>query len=541
MNQQPAARQHCLHELSFESRTLPAKPWSDVFLTARFHSPAGRTLTVDGFYDGGRTWRVRFTPPSPGKWHFEIDCPQADTGMGGRRGEIFITPATTDPGSSPLERHGGILQVSTDHRYLTYTDGTPFFWLGDTWWFCPSALVPWDGSSRPGCDSTYRTLVDTRKAQGYSVVQMAFLGPMKESQGVNSFMKLREQTTFDVGYWQAVDHYISYANAAGIIPVIGLCFHKGLDGNTLEEWQFLWRYVVARYGAHSVSWLVSGEYNCEGADVPPDRVQKAMAIGKFIKSIDPYRRAMTIHPWWYAGEKRQAWTEPWYDFIMIQGGHHGPEKVVPAGVYLEAYRHHPPKPVLEGECNYEAIYAGQKREVTDTGVRRTAYWAFQSGSFGFTYGAHGLWYPNQNEADQTFIDWGQPRPWWEALSLPGGAQLAHLRSCYTMLDWWRLEPWPEAVRATTPAEEGHRPLAKGASDLTQVLVYFPPGYPASQAVKLQLPRRSETPYTATWFDPRKGQTMAVNHAVCPVAGEAVLPERPDDQDWALLLRCESVM
>ncbi len=34
----------------------------------------------------------------------------------------------------------GVLQVSANHRYLQHTDGTPFFWLGDTGWLLSERL-----------------------------------------------------------------------------------------------------------------------------------------------------------------------------------------------------------------------------------------------------------------------------------------------------------------------------------------------------------------------------------------------------------------
>lgn len=519
-------------EFSFEASREYARPCEEVALTARFEGPGNRSIQVRGFWDGGKTWKVRFAPPVPGAWSYGTVCSVDDAGLSGKKGTFTAGPAT---GPNPLFLHGGFLRVSESRRYLTYADGTPFFWLGDTWWFCPSDLVPLEGSTKPGCASMFRTLLDRRREQGFSIVQMAFLGSMKKSGGVTSFMSLRESGAPDVEYWRQVDRYMDAANEAGLVPVVGLAFHVGMDKNSLEEWKSLWRYVVARYGAHAVTWLICGEYNQDGGD-REGRVAKTLALGAFIKEEDPYRRAMTVHPWWHGGDRRQAWDQPWYDFIMLQGGHAGHGNVPPTSLYAGAWKRADPKPVLEAECNYEGIYAGKPgREHTADDVRRTAYHAVQAGSFGYTYGAHGLWYPTQTPEDQTFSDWGAPTVWWEALDRPGAAQMLHLRAVYESVEWWKLEPRPGAVTLEGKLKDATRPLAKSDGDAAHV-VWFPQGSGAKSPASLAC---GGGPYAAAWFDPRTGKREPLA-APLPVAdGACTLPARPDEMDWILVMKEKS--
>jgi len=164
----------------------------------------------------------------------------ADAGLAGQKGSFNALPPA---GENALNKHGGILRVSDDRRHLTYSDGTPFFWLGDTWWCCPSDLVPIDGSTKPGCASAYKTLVNKRQEQGFTIVQMGCLG--QELDKINALKSLPERTQY-LSYWQQVDRYMDYANDAGIVPVIGLNFEVDLDAYSLDELKFLWYYVVAR-------------------------------------------------------------------------------------------------------------------------------------------------------------------------------------------------------------------------------------------------------------------------------------------------------
>lgn len=356
-----------------------------------------------------------------------------DPGLHGKRGRLNVRPAA---GENPLHRHGGFLRVSPDGHSLTYSDGTPFFWLGDTWWFCPSDLVPIDGSTHPEIPSAYRHLLDVRKRQGFTAIHMAFLGTIG---GYNPFDEPACGAGLDPGYWRKVDRYIDEANACGLVPVIGL----GWCGRPLDPpaWRLLWRHVIARYGAHAVTWLVCGEYNVRGAE---DKVADSLALGRFIKDTDPYHRAMTVHPWYFEGDKRQAWSEPWYDFIMFQGGHGG---LPPARIYQDAFTRRPAKPLLEAECRYEGIHT-----FTDREVREAAWRAILSGSFGFTYGSQGLWYPTQNETDRKTDEWGTPLVWWKAVQRPGATHLQHLRKILESVPWWKLAPRPDLVVPATGAD-----------------------------------------------------------------------------------------
>lgn len=389
------------------------------------------TVGVDGHV--GRRGSVRFEVCGVRSNKSQIG--RRDPGLHGQRGRLVAAAAS---GDNPLHRHGGFLRVAADGHSLTYADGTPFFWLGDTWWFCPSDLVPLDGSSHPGIASAYKHLLEIRRAQGFSTVHMAFLGTLD---GYNPYEHAGRGAGLDPEYWRKVDRYMDEANAQGMVPVIGL----GWSGRPLDpaDWRLLWRHVIARYGAHAVTWLVCGEYNVRGAE---DKVADTLALGQFIKETDPYKRAMTVHPWYFAGDRQQAWGEPWHDFIMVQGGHGG---LPPVEFYQQIHARRPAKPLLEAECRYEGIHT-----FTDKEVREAAWRAVMGGSFGFTYGSQGLWYPTQHADDRKTDEWGKPLVWWESVRRPGAAQLRHFRDILESAGWWRLEPRPGWVVPVVEAGEG---------------------------------------------------------------------------------------
>jgi hypothetical protein len=506
-------------------------PLDGVQVSAQFTGPGG-TMRIPAFWAGGDRWIIRFAPTVPGDWSYETTCNrQDDAGLHGVKGRIMVAEAAKagTPNENALYRHGGFLKVSGDQRYLTFADGTPFFWLGDTWWFCPSDLMPMDRSNRPGIASMYKHLIDVRAGQGYSAIHMAFLN---SGGGTGTFTELFEKK-FNAAYWDMVDRYIQYANEKGIVPVIGLGFHHGLDAPTLPQLQRLWGYFVARYGAYAVTWLISGEYNLDtGKDElrkqkDADRVKKVLALGQFLKNSDPYHRAMTVHPWYFISDKRQAWDAPWYDFIMLQGSHilEGP----PPKFYREIYARANPKPLLEGECTYEHI-----GNFDAAVVRHNAYKAIQCGSCGFTYGAHGLWYPTQDEKDTKFSEWGKPVPWWEAIAFEGGAQMKHLRAVYESVEWWKLRP----VETDKALELDHKPksawqeITIKADEQRVYVIYIPDKQEAGLRMRFTGDDAGRK-YQVTIVDPRTGERRDGG----TIQGErALLPALVREKDWVIILR-----
>src|SRR5437868_989167 len=67
----PVAPKYSRFEQSFKSTLAYANPWQQASLQVTFTSPSGKTNLVYGFWDGGKTWKVRFTPDEVGRWSFQ--------------------------------------------------------------------------------------------------------------------------------------------------------------------------------------------------------------------------------------------------------------------------------------------------------------------------------------------------------------------------------------------------------------------------------------------------------------------------------------
>ena len=138
---------------AFTSTVQYLNPVQEAQFAVTFTSPTGAAHTVDGFWDGANTWRIRFMPDTEGAWSFVTHCSDpANPGLHERSGAFWCAPA--DP-STRFGQHGSI-RVAPNRRYFEHTDGTPFFWLADTCWSGPlqSSAEEWEDYLRTASGSS---------------------------------------------------------------------------------------------------------------------------------------------------------------------------------------------------------------------------------------------------------------------------------------------------------------------------------------------------------------------------------------------------
>ena len=164
----PKTEANVAMEMTFEAAQPHPDPFLKTELDVVFTDPAGAPRTVPAFWAGGNQWKVRYASPLVGTHRYRSQCSDSsDTGLHGIEGQVEIMPYT---GTNPLYRHGPV-RVAQDHRHFAHADGTPFFWLGDTWWKRLCKRMTWEG---------FQELTADRKAKGFTVVQIVCgLIPMK--------------------------------------------------------------------------------------------------------------------------------------------------------------------------------------------------------------------------------------------------------------------------------------------------------------------------------------------------------------------------
>ena len=130
---------------------------------------------IYGFWDGGRTFKVRFVATAPGEWKWSSGSNQSsDAGLNGGRGTFRAVAWDADEIAENANRRG-FVRASENGHALRYADGTPFFLVGDTWLAASTWRLPFRGV-QPAADYvpaegiSFEEAVSYRKRQGFNSV-----------------------------------------------------------------------------------------------------------------------------------------------------------------------------------------------------------------------------------------------------------------------------------------------------------------------------------------------------------------------------------
>lgn len=550
-----AVSSESLHQadvVEIEVGAAPNDPWAE--LNVAVTAPDGHVVTVPAFIRDGR-WRFRYSSETVGTHRFETLAAVDGTGAG----DIEVAARI---GSVAGLAHGAV-QISADGRHFEHVDGTPFLWVGDTWWhgFVTEKIS----------DDEFRDFAARRAAQGYSVVQIVALAP--EAGPFDEAVKSRAGWPWQVDFvapnlhwWDDADSRIEALVDAGLVPCIvgSWGYHFAILDN--RQMHRHWREMVARWAAYPIVWCLSGEptlalyedmltvtarleREANGEEIsraaviqvlePVIQVQLALfnRIAHALPELDPFDRLTTTHV--YPGE--MPWEilddESTVDFWMLQTGHAGFNDLANAvDAVNRAYDHAPVKPVLNGEPSYEGI-AGSSWE----DVQRFQFWShLLSGAAGHTYGAHGVWAMNTPEFPGQYS--GLAPSWKEASEFTGGRDVGAGASWLRTLDWHAMRPNHDLV---TPHQTTENRLAAYAAEFPDGsrLVYLPSRAMASGGTSIRFEELGDTPWTANYVSPRNGEVFPEFTLQPSTHGSARLRsdagQRPSWEDWLIVARVAS--
>jgi len=471
-------------ELTFTAQRAHGDPFNGLTLDVVFIGPDGATLRVPSFWAGGATWKVRFASPVVGihRWITECNDP-ADAGLHGVSGRVEIARYR---GKHPLYKHGPV-RIAADRRHLEHADGTPFFWLGDTWWMGLCHRLHWPDE--------FKQLAADRKAKGFNVVQIvAGLYPDMppfDPRGANeagfpwetNYARIRPE------YFDAADQRLGHLVEQGFVPCIVGAWGYFLPWMGVEKAKQHWRYLIARYGAWPVVWCVAGEANLRWyLDKGFPYAEKSQVAGwtdvmRYVRATDPFHRLVTTHPTGLdpLNSRHAVTDESLLDFDMLQTPHGQREAVGPTvEAMTNAFLSRPAMPVVNGEPCYEML-----NDKIPAEWPRAMFWlCMMNGAAGHTYGANGIWQCNRRDlphgASPTGHSYGRIS-WDEAMRLAGSRQVALGKKFLEQYPWHRCEPMPDSVAWA----DARRPVAWGG------WVWYPEGEPKRDApVAARLFRRA---------------------------------------------------
>jgi Domain of unknown function (DUF5060) len=98
-------------EQSFTHSGSYNNPYTDVTATATFTQPDGRSRSIPLFWDGGSTWKVRFSADRLGEWSWSVSS--SDSGLNGAGGSFNCLPSYTHGGIVPMAGYSHHLQIKT--------------------------------------------------------------------------------------------------------------------------------------------------------------------------------------------------------------------------------------------------------------------------------------------------------------------------------------------------------------------------------------------------------------------------------------------
>jgi hypothetical protein len=163
-----------VQEVTFQAEREYANPYADVDLWIELEGP-GFSKRVYGFWDGGRTWKVRFVATTPGEWRWRSGSNRSgDSGLVGGSGTLKAVAWTAEEIAENPNRRGFVRATPNGHA-LQYADGTPFFMTGDTWLAASTWRLPYKGIT-PAADYvpaegiSFEEAVAWRKRQGFNSV-----------------------------------------------------------------------------------------------------------------------------------------------------------------------------------------------------------------------------------------------------------------------------------------------------------------------------------------------------------------------------------
>jgi hypothetical protein len=486
-----------VYEITLKSSRVAQNPYTSFIIdgkpalvTARFTGIAGfcsgKTITVSGFWDGNDVWKIRFAPPLSGTWQYETAS--SDRRMNIKKGRLTVKDWTEEELKANPARRGFVVvnnEGERKGRYFTYSDGTPFLWIADTWW---------DWTNRRIQLESFKKLVDTRAEQGYSIGQLFFAA---NGWGRESSLLDSSYQNPDLEQIHKVEKMIVYANSKGITMWIHPWWsregiNKSIGEENIIRW---WRYVIHRLHAYNVIWVLAGEYNMNNYGGFP--LSFWNDLGNLIKSEDPYERILGAHPtppMWEGGVDAPQWStaeaihnQKWADYNQSQTGHaRWCNELIP-WIITNAYNKQPSKPVVVTEPWYEFIEGNP----TAMDIRFAAWSSVMSGSAGHTYGGGHIWRAHLPERPTGRDSWPLDSSFSiNTMLYPGAVSVGFMGHYLRKLEWWKLEPHPELVKENP----SHFCLAVPGKEYLFYLRY-------GGSVKIDLsayPTNSE--FTFTWTD-----------------------------------------
>lgn len=539
-------------EIVFESGTDYSSEGGDaVILDVVFtNSRSGATLVRPAFWDGGGRFAVRFAPTETGIWSWSTSCPQ-DKSMDGLHGSLRCV---TYSGGLDIYKHGFVVSPS-GKKYLTYADGTPFFYLGDTHWgmYTEEFDEPGPHAGSTGAQSHFKYIVDRRVEQGFTVYQ-------SEPIGARFNLADGKVDAEDIPGFKDADRYYQYIADAGLVHANAELFFVSsmspeLGRDTLALGR-LARYWNARFGAYPVLWTLAQEVDNDFYFERGDNswydytCNPWVTFAEYLHRYDCYAHPLSGHQ-----ENRDYTTVSglgtaegnhpsgggesafFSDDVAARTGHNwwavqwSPNIVETSSPEAQMDYWASERPAVNYEGRYCYLWT------KNFGSRAQGWISFLSGFCGYGYGAIDIWlYQSTYDIDTKSFDGrdvvtpeDKASAWSEALEFESATQMGYMRKELEKLGWWKLKPVFPGQDGFEPSDSTAYAYAKDSAADRHILYFYDDGIPTGCLTGLDGGKL----YRLSWFNPRTGKTEDSQSSAADESGRMSLPSKPDDLDWVL--------
>jgi hypothetical protein len=370
-------------------------PFIDVQLTATF-ALGHRTVEVDGFYDGGGSYKVRFMPDSEGEWTYAT---RSNAGpLDGKTGWFRCVAAAA--GS-----HGPVVVRNIHH--FAYADGTAYFPFGTTcyaWVHQPEELQRQTLETLRGAPFNKIRMCVFPKSYEYNHNEPALYPFERDSAGKSDFTRLNP------AYFAHIEARIGDLRAMGIEADL-ILFHPydrwGYATMPAEADDRYLKYVLARMSAYrNIWWSMANEYD----------LMKAKSVADFdrffhiVEQHDPVGHLRSVH---HSGTMYD-YGHPWVTHASLQT-----DNFEAAAGWLKAWK----KPVVFDEVKYEGNLNRRWGNLSGEEMARRFWLGVMAGCY-VTHGETHL------DPDAALDESTTPVIWWShGGTLKGGspARIAFLR------------------------------------------------------------------------------------------------------------------
>jgi hypothetical protein len=402
------------------------------------------------------------------------------------------------------------LKVDSSKRFLIRADGSPFIWVGDTFWLF-SKLTR----------EQRLQLLDDRQSKGFNMVMIRVgMGneEVDEPIGFNGNLEPIES------HFQEIDHLVREANKRGMYVAIATGWWQIVEDYDAEALYKFGKFIGDRYKDNdNIIWLGAGESGGHRRRTELD-FQRVKSLVQGIRDGDTGDKLLTLHADFQRGTSLSPmntlvdfnnWqTSQWCcpDDLPRKGNRNW---TVWDAIAFD-YEQSPTKPTLDIEAWYENTNLGGGTPASPYNIRRRAYFSILAGGFGHSYGGSGIW-----DATSDFN---------QALQLEGSTQIGYLSQFFHALgsDFLKLRPNQAMIVKGQSSNYDQHIQAASSNDGSYALVYTA----GTNNFALNLDQLNADSVSVMWFNPR---TTALIKENAVTRKSQVSFATPGKEDWVLVL------